>query len=330
MFEKYSNYFNNVINYDLIFANQKIIIEHYVGVPPSSSLRLRSIFREDDYAPGCRFSYYKGKWYFIDNATYKGKLSFDCIAIVMHLEQLSSYKEAARFIIDNIVLDEDQEIVNTSTFKPIIKFVGEKNYKGYFQTLELPVEYLTSTHCYRVKKYWCNNKNDSSLRLNPLGNPKEEEIYAYYFKETGNVKLYFPNREKNKFYTNCKNEDVFGYTQAFDYTKPLIVTKSGKDCMFLNYTYGYNTIALQSETISSLSSSFLLLTLPFNKIIVWLDNDYTGIKYSEILTTLLRNKYPNKEIINNIHPDYLEKDPTDMYFNNELDNYIKYDFSRKL
>ena len=57
------------------------------------------------------------------------------------------------------------------------------------------------------------------------------------------------------------------------FNEPLIITKSAKDVLVL-LKYFNNVVALQSETSFSFSSYFFSFPL----IVIWFDNDYTGIK----------------------------------------------------
>ena len=331
MHEKYTKYFKKEINFDLIFSNQEFIFETFLGIRPNTKIRLKSPFRIDNSA-GCRFEIRNGKWYFVDNAGYNGKLFFDCISLVKEVCFLKDYMESAKFILENVKLNNSLIYSDIDyTFKSIIKVNFKKYLKeGYFsKTLNITNKELFDGKCFLVDSYWINTKADPSLKFNFVGNPKLEEIYAFFFEETGNVKLYFPNRKENKFFTNCDYNDYFGYAQKFDYNLPLLVTKSGKDQLLLSKYYE-NVVGLQAETIKTIPGKLDELFNKFETIIIWFDNDYTGIKNSSDLVNALRILYPNKKIILNIHPDYYEKDPSDMYEKNQLINYLTYELSAKV
>lgn len=325
---KYEKYFKKVYDVDIIYNNQDVVFRHYLGYAPNNNIRLRSPFRFDE-TPGCRFSYFKGKWWFIDNATYKGKLAFDCIQLVMYMFDIS-YKEAIQDILLKVKLDHSiVKLDSKDTFKPIIKFKPKKfDPDNYFtNNFKYTEEELKKHRCFLVESYWANTKKDFSLRYNCIGNPKEEEIFAFYFPSK-NIKLYFPNRDSHKFFTNCNYNDYFGYNQEFDYNKSLIITKSGKDQMLLSRYYS-NVIATQAETVSEIPLNLKTLIEKFNHIIIWFDNDYTGYKYSEIFKKLITEELKKEVTVIN-HPQYLEKDVSDMYLANQLENYIKHEFDRKV
>lgn len=306
----------------MIYSNQEAVFEHYY-VKPDLRARYYSPFNEYDSRPGCRFSVYQGKLYFIDNAQNRGKLSYDCVYYVAEIFGIT-YKQAIDKIIQEVKLI-DNTIILDSGFKSIIKFKPSKLENTYFNQFDVNIK---SIYGFRVQEYWCNTKQDLSLKKNRLGNPQEQEVYAFYFKKNEHVSLYFPNRTENKFYKNCEVNDMYGINRlnSFDFTKPLIITKSAKDVLVLNKYYN-NVLGVQSETSFSFLSSFF--SFPF--IIIWFDNDYTGIKYAKLYEEFLRKKGINNIMINN-HPDYLAKDPADMFLANKFsfENYLKYDFDRKV
>ena len=217
--QKYEKYFKKVYNLDVIYNNQDRIFKHFLGEHPNETIRLHSPFRFDE-SPGCRFSFFQGKWYFIDNATYNGKLSFDCINLVMALYDFERFQDAIAYIYEKVDLDfsSNYDFIGKDKFIPIIKFKPKDFVPNhYFTQFNLNSDDLINSRCFQVGSYWANTKKDHSLRFNCLGNPNNEQIFAFYFQPTGNVKLYFPERESDKFFTNCSFSDYFGYNQDFDY-----------------------------------------------------------------------------------------------------------------
>ena len=137
---------------------------------------------------------------------------------------------------------------------------------------------------YHVTDYWIKFNND--FEYNPLHNPNHTLCIAYHFPNTNNTKLYFPEKKENKWYTNCINE-VFGEHKIDEYlnrnNELIIITKSQKDRLLLDYKFGYNCIAPQNEGID-FGYNVPKLKL-FKKQIIIFDNDKSGqiaaAKYSE-------------------------------------------------
>lgn len=324
MFEKYGSKSRHVPTKDLdiIFGNQAAVFEYY-WIKPDLRARYYSPFREEDSRPGCRFSIYRGKLYFIDNAGWNGRLSFDCIAFVQEIFGLT-YKEAVIKILEEVTLI-DVTLIEDPSFKSIIKALPDKNNPQgeYFKQFEVnPLD----IHGFKVDRYWANIKNDPSLRLNRFG--IDEEVYAFYFKDTDKTNLYFPNRTENKFYKSSTQHDLYGSNRLsqFTFNEPLIITKSAKDVLVL-LKYFNNVVALQSETSFSFSSYFFSFPL----IVIWFDNDYTGIKYSLLYQDYLKSKGLNNTIVFS-HGEHYAKDPADIYLtgSHHLNNIISYDLNRKI
>jgi len=112
-------------------------------------------------------------------------------------------------------------------------------------------------------------------------------LYAYKFVENGNIyyKIYNPltTDKSTKWRYNGTPEILQGYDQLPLFGDLLIITKSLKDVMVL-YEIGYNSISLQSESTILHTRTFNLLRSRFVNIVIFYDNDTTGINRANIIT----------------------------------------------
>jgi len=292
VFRGYTHNINTKVQKEQIFKNQKKIFKNYLGVTPSISSRLHSPFRSDRN-PDCRFTTHEGIWYFIDNATYKGKLTFNCIELVMYMFEVN-FKQACNMISQEVDLSGQEQYENY-LFKPVIKFKYSKwpedNY--FTRNYGISTKYLDQQPYYYVTDYYTNSKNNLLLTKNTIYNPRNVETIAYHFDER--VKLYFPNQDI-RFYSSCNNDDIFGFHRFGDYlfSNDVIITKSGKDEMVANYHLGLATLAVQQETTRYLPDKVLRNLNRFDNIYVWYDADYTGLAWSKYMVNYLNSHFPNK------------------------------------
>jgi len=96
----------NIISQEQVFLN-------YLGIYPDLNKKYVSPFRKDS-SPGCRFVWHSGLLYFVDNATYKGKLYWSIFDVVREVKQLS-YQDALQEIYNTS--DKSLPIKDTRTLK---------------------------------------------------------------------------------------------------------------------------------------------------------------------------------------------------------------------
>lgn len=329
---------NNVgsFNVEEIFQNQENVFREFIGVSPSPIIRIKSPFRSNDTSPGCRFKLFNGIWWLIDNATYRGKLYFNCIELVEYLTNLD-FKGACNLIKDRLSLKgtySDVLVIPDTTITekiPIdIRFTYKKWQEDNYFTNKYKIlpEYLNQQPYYNVENYWYTTKQSKVLKVNSWGIPKNR--IAYYFEGTKHTKLYFPDNEKSrKWYANTTGDDIFGYHRMGNYlfnpNREIFITSSGKDEMLLNYYTEANSLGLQNESTLSLPDFLLRNLRYFDAIFIWLDADSTGRKYTKILCNYLKNLFPTKQIKGIYHDPLLGKDIADLAENLQysLINYVK-------
>lgn len=275
----------------LIQLDQEQLFFKYTGLTPDINKMYHSIFRNDKN-PGCRFIWHSGILYFKDNATYNNKLYFNVIDTLAILKGCS-FQHALHLIIkeSNVKIDYNLQQVKAAKPKVQIKFEHiEFDEDNYFK---IRPDILKAENVYRVSKYWIYN--NGTWDMNNIYNPNKIPTYAYYFPDTNNVKLYFPNTQF-RFFTNCTENDVYGGSELHNYyecnPELLIITKSQKDRLLLTHKYKYSSIAPQSETSINFPIEYMNIIQQFHKVVILFDNDETGIKYSNMLS----EKLPNSQV----------------------------------
>lgn len=272
--------------------NQEDLFFKYTGIYPNTNKEYYSIFRKDT-KPGCSFVWHSGILYFKDNATYNGKLYFDIIETVAELNQCST-KEATNIIVKQNTINKeyilrDIEYIKT---KPEIRFKYKEFDNDYFG---ISHKDLTNENVYLVTDYWIKTKNDWDY--NNIHNPRKTLTIAYHFPHNNNVKLYFPHESKYRFFTNCDENDVYGMYKLDYYLEKnddfLIITKSQKDRLLLDYTYGYNSIAVQSESSINLPRDVINKINKFKSKVILFDHDKAGQEFASKMSEKLDIPWTN-------------------------------------
>lgn len=280
MFKASQRYTFKPITSVLNAYNQEWLFLKYAGIYPDTSKRYPSIFRSDQ-TPGCRFEWRSGVLYFVDNAGYNGITHFDIIGVISNLYRVSIPKAINMIEMDNVP-DYNVEQTHIEKRIPEIRFKHvewpEDNYFGI-----TPFD-LWNENVYLVSDYWIKT-SDMWIR-NKIHNPKETLTIAYYFPQTGKTKLYWPEQEKFKWYSNCIDE-IYGESKLDYYLerndKLIIITKSQKDRLILDYWYDIPAIAPQSET-TSIPQNIIRKCNQFKQQLILYDNDPTGQKYAAKLS----------------------------------------------
>lgn len=262
--------------------NQEWLFLKYVGIYPDVNKRYPSIFRSDR-DPGCRFEWRSGILYFVDNAGYNGKTHFDIIGVICILQRVSIPKAINMIENDNLPSYNITYDVKEKTNRlPSIRFqYAEWPEDNYFRIRPFD---LWNEHVYLVTDYWI--KEDDIWLKNHIHNPKSSLTIAYYFPDTNKVKLYWPNEKKFKWYSNCTDE-IYGESKMDYYLEKdnriIVITKSQKDRLVLDYLCGVAAIAPQSES-SIISDNVIDKCKKFKKQLILYDNDVAGQNYASKLS----------------------------------------------
>jgi 5S rRNA maturation endonuclease (ribonuclease M5) len=282
----------------IIIQGQDSVFNHYLGSFPNELDRFHSPFRSDSN-PGCRFEYSNGIWWFIDNATYKNRLRFNCIHFVQCMFEIG-YQEAANKISEEVVFSKDI-FPEPQIFIPEIKVkLQTMPLNNHFTQYGLPNEYLESQTVGSVKYYYANTRKHNYLKLNAYYTPAYQQIYCYFIGEK--IELYFPGADI-KFVKETLGSDYYGDNNEEDY---VIVVEGNLDRMVFEYHSGLNVIGLQNV--------YALPELFNKKIIVLLDPDDAGMQGA----ARILKKYPESINLTSFSNEY---DIADMYkFNKEKFN----------
>lgn len=278
----------------LPYYNQNDLFFKYTGIYPDTDKRYKSLLRSDK-DPGCRFKWHRGLLYFIDNAGYNNRLYFNIVDIVSILKNIS-IKEAINLIVNdetipNVFLNDEHKQIKE---RPDIKIKSEpwtiNNYFG------IHPYYLNQENVFKVSDYWINSNGE--WKYNHIHNPKKDLTIAYYFPSTNHIKLYFPEKNVMKWYSNCDDDDIYGEYKLPYYlerdNRLIIITKSQKDRLILDYVYGYNAIAVQRE--GSDFERVVPYLKRFEKQLILFDNDKTGQNYASLYSNKYDIPWKNMEI----------------------------------
>jgi hypothetical protein len=264
-------------------------------------------FRNDS-TPKCSFRFYNNTLYFCDGTGYFGKTCINCFDLLSFTTKIPIGPELYKYILTNCKrLSKQSNIIKTSRIK--INFTPRAwDKEDYFIIHGFDADYLQEKWVYPVAKYEFNtHKEPNIIRTNAWGDPKYSRCYAYLYP-SGNVKLYWPYRKSNKFYTNCVRTDISGSPFVGE---RLWVTKSHKDYLFLDYYCNYEVTATITEAV------ILEFNGEYNEVIYLYDSDKAGIKAS---MKAQEAGYDTRTIL-------IDKDPFDLYLNNGLEyaqNYFKW------
>lgn len=295
---------------DLILSkySEEQIMGFYLKIPIKKGL-FRSPLRKDK-RPTCSLFRNKNKLIYKDFATgdYLDIFAvvqkiFNCnfyealeiIANDFGIKHSDSYKKNKGIIQTNYEKIEDKEIAKIQVE---IQDFTDKEIKWWNQYGITP-EILKKFDVYSCKHIFLN---DNLFAKSQFSCP----IYGYYGGKYHGFELwrcYFPLRTEYRFITNWPTKKIQGFKQLPKKGKLLVITKSMKDTMCL-YSMGISSCSPNSETQFLSDSVLEELKERFEHIIVFFDNDQTGIsfmnsikrKHPELIYTWIPRKYRAKDI----------------------------------
>ena len=262
------------------------IYQFAVGYRPELDRMYTSPFRKDE-EPNCYYTEYNNRLILIDFAARgrfikKVNLSHvDSFNAVMLLHNLKSIYEAINLIYSKLCVDKVKMKNCVKTFsikKPdividIIPKSFEKRDREYWKQYYISKQNLIKDKVLAVKAYQIvKDKVYSGL--------PQDLAFCFTDFENGHKKIYFPERSKVRFLTNCRAEDIGGIKSLPPTAEKLVITKSYKDWRVLR-NQDYNVIWLQSETVTP--ESLERVCKRFDEIIILFDNDDAGIQASKLL-----------------------------------------------
>lgn len=240
------------------------------------------------------------RWYFKDfgDESYSGDV-FDFAAHHYQLDSKSDFFKILKLMITDLKIEiedaysqEIAKVINIFSYKLTYKNGdGIKDAFAYFKQFGISESILKE---YRVRAVNCAYSSTTSNEIKTKLFKEKEQYIAYediYF-----AKLYCPN-PKNFFYIGNKPKDfVFGINQIFNrahkakkFPELLVLTGGEKDVLTLT-TLGFDAVSLNSET-SSLPCSLYNLLDAYKNILIFYDNDDTGIRNANKIKNLLEQRY---------------------------------------
>lgn len=311
------------LNKDIILAN--ISQEDIFKLAFKRDIIIGELYKapyRNDINGDCYFQYANEKLWFIDFASTKGRHYKDCFDVLQECLNIThnsvlqyinnhfklglgdSTKEVEVQTVE-VYLKEDRK--KTITYTP--RLFNNKD-KTFWQKYGITKQNLIEDKVEAVKLYRGYSKVNKVFTIKPF-----DLTYAYTDFKDNKVKIYRPEAldKKSKWFTNCNQNDLGNINNLPEKGDYLIITKSYKDCRVLR-NLGLTSIWLQAESMFPTNNILEDLGKRFNKIIVWLDNDQTGMARSKELKDLINKLYPNKANTVFIAPKFLKeniKDPSD-------------------
>jgi len=328
----YSEYIPLNFNTILERVSQQAIFEMVLGYKPIEYMRVVSPFREDDTTPGCFFSTYNNKLWFIDFAdktTHR-----DCINMVEDLFKISFY-DALRHINNHFQLGLGS-MKSTDTILQN-NIIPEK--LSLKPKLPVDIEFKPRDFNDEDREYWTKygiSKNNllidgvypviwyklysARLKTHIVIRPtKVTYAYTGFVDMEGNIqsnkiKIYTPYLStKGKWVTNCIANDI-GNIQNLPLTgEKLVITKSYKDCRVIR-NFNIDSIWFQNEGMFPDIEILMDLCNRFEHIYIFFDNDSVGIETAIKLSELLNSIIPDKSTVIFLPKSLLKidiKDPSD-------------------
>lgn len=319
----------------LKYVTEEDIYSLVFGYKPEEFDKVCSPLRAD-FSPGAWFERnpYKDNLLFIDFAD-TNRTHRDCFNVVQEYFNLPNFYQTLIFIENTLIKGQDLPERQLSVFSNMVRdrqetliFFERRDYlisdKYFWEKYGITKQQLIDDKVIPVNKYKIINPRKGTYLANAY-----TLCYAYTDFENHHKKLYFPYRKGSKrFLSNCDRNDIGGI-KSLDYEdSTLIISKSYKDWRVLK-NLGYNTVWFQNEGSLPSEKTLSSLITFFPDVIVFYDNDETGINSSIKIRDQIQGYYPHHRVSNLYLPEYLLeeniKDPSDLYANKgieELTNFL--------
>lgn len=312
-------YFNK--NEILDYVSEEEIFELVFGYKPEEYDVVCSPLRVD-YSPGATFQRSpSGKLYFLDWGD--GYITHnDCFNVVQRFFNLPNFYQTLIFIKSHLIDGKSLVKIGNNIKLPTYERKKTEIYfqsriylisdKVFWDRYEITKQQLLEDRVIPVSKYKIDTRNKGtfiSMAYTPC--------YAYTDFVSNNKKLYFPYKQgSKKFLTNCSKNDIGGINKLDLSDNQLIISKSYKDYRVLK-NQGYNTIWFQNEGMFPDDQYLLQLIAQFPDIVVFFDNDETGITAAYKLKEKLESLGAQDVYVLHLPTFLLEKgitDPSDLLY----------------
>lgn len=313
-------------------VSEEQIFEMVLGYFPVEYVRVVSPFREDDTTPGCFFSNFNDKLWFVDFAD---KIRHrDAINMVQDMYGFT-FKQALAYIDNHFELG----IGNSNPIpvkhkreehssRPVKKGIGEIHFKPrdfirkdreFWSQYGISKQNLIDDGIFPIIWYSVFSKRFSDtliIRPNTVSYAYTQFSDLHGDIQEGKVKIYTPHlKNKGKWITNCTGDEVGSYQFLPAMGDKLVISKSYKDCRVLR-NLGITSVWFQNEGMIPSLEILEDLYSRFNEIFIFFDNDETGIESSEKIVQAFNSLGPRKASAISLPKVLLDegiKDPSDTY-----------------
>jgi RNA recognition motif-containing protein len=289
--EKLLQYVTEEDIYELVFKFKPVEFEYI-----TSPLRV-------DNNPGC--------WFEVDVTT--GKLMFrdfgdgnkplDCFDLVQRYFKLPNFYKTLDFV--------KTALIDGKGVKHDIKHVKARPKRILAQKTRVKILVKTRPFNDADRKFWqqygITKKQLIDDKVFPISlfkmiGTKKGDIsikprkvtYAYTEFDKDMKKIYQPYQKgKYKFATNCDQNAVGGLKKLVPFGRQLVITKSYKDYRVLK-NQGLNSVWFQNEGQIPSLDIVLNLANRFDNVIIFFDNDETGINAAIKVVNLINENIPGK------------------------------------
>lgn len=282
-----------------------------------------------DEIPECYFEKHNGVLRFVDFANGTGSPSLNCFQFIQKLHNVD-FKKALEVINESLSLGLGDNLGKAKKISYEHNHVEEKNVKKVFK--ERVITILPRQYNYKDKQFWSKYEisSENLIEDNVIAVELYKSIsktgqhfsvrptdicYAYTEFESGKSKIYRPYASKDaKWFTNCNQNNIGSVSHLPDRGKTLIISKSYKDSRVIR-NQDIPSIWFQNEGQIPSRSVIKPILDRFESVVVWFDNDNTGITNSRVVVSYL-NEVSGRDIARSIMlpPRLLPlgiKDPSD-------------------
>lgn len=289
----------------LKYITEEQIFELVFGFQPKEFDYVVSPFRADDN-PGCWFSVSpeSGKLKFVDFGSKTiirntKMITIDCFDAVQIYYKFDNLYETLNFIREKLIKGKDLALIKNIIYQKkkkketIINIetrLWSQNDKNFWSRYQISSVNLIEDKVFPVKRFKVlNAKNGDYSSI------VRDICYAYTDFENSKKKLYRPSQKgKNKWISNCNQNDIGGINTLDNNGDLLLITKAYKDWRVLKNQGIKNIIWLQNEGVVPNLDLLIPLCQRFNRVVVFYDNDDTGIESSKKVSNIINNQLSNK------------------------------------
>ena len=312
----------------LKYVSQEEIFSLVFGFLPQEYQYVTSPLRDDDDA-GCWFEYMEGKLFFRDFAYSNRPL--DCFHVVKDYFNLGTFPNALEYVKEKLLDNQNRPIIESLFREEKEKFYMDivtrqflRKDASFWKPFEITRQNLVEDSVFATQRaYLFNTKNGDLVK-----NYFNKLAYCFTEFENGSKKLYLPKDQELKFISSCSNNDVGSIKHLPPYGRILYIKKSYKDCRVIR-NQGRNAVWFQNEGMIPSDDILYNLVKRFDYVIVFYDNDATGITASIDISNKINMWFSQKAsplwLPESLNPQGIT-DPSDFIVSNgrqELNKFLR-------